>query len=565
MYSALGDALGTLGTVHLEGADLPHAYSTVTASSNNFPGRDSGDASPSSGAVEEEVLTLHDVLASHHEGGEEERKKLSDPEKQDDSLDDGNGAPIDPSPSLFSSASPRTQESPESSKFRPSPSLDPESNSPHKFNSIPPTPKSDGLGPEETVQPRTISSADTPTEGAWPNQGDKDFDMISLGSKPTPTIASPTATNSDLGSTDQAQGGGDADLGKPSPHHEENGGKVEESGQTGPPSSFDESENDDQITPRGEVSSAGGLNDVQAASPGGGGGGGGGRGEGDGTLHATNGPSNPADSSGMAPPPESPPPPPPGSNDVNAATSSPGTAQPDSADANQPTDGWPAGDVERVGAKVGKLENVSSSTEQNHGNISANNSAVGASANSEHESLSRVQGSSTQSQLPRNASVESENASAANTVAGNASNSTAPAVNGNGDSSNVVETNLDGPGGDGNQTASTGLECEAKNGTGNAPAAAATVGQNGTRTNGSSQNGNQTGETAPPGGRNGNQAASGGSYSGPGLMGSGIPLPAHQREKSVFLRLSKHIDDLETNMTLFSIFLDQISSKYVRT
>lgn len=46
-----------------------------------------------------------------------------------------------------------------------------------------------------------------------------------------------------------------------------------------------------------------------------------------------------------------------------------------------------------------------------------------------------------------------------------------------------------------------------------------------------------------------------------GSGGTGSPLPSQQKEKSVFLRLSNHIADLQTNMTLFSIFLDQISSR----
>ncbi len=40
-----------------------------------------------------------------------------------------------------------------------------------------------------------------------------------------------------------------------------------------------------------------------------------------------------------------------------------------------------------------------------------------------------------------------------------------------------------------------------------------------------------------------------------------LPLSSQQKEWSVFLRLSNHIEELETNMTLFSIFLDQISSR----
>lgn len=55
---------------------------------------------------------------------------------------------------------------------------------------------------------------------------------------------------------------------------------------------------------------------------------------------------------------------------------------------------------------------------------------------------------------------------------------------------------------------------------------------------------------------------SNGLHSGSRLKGLS-PLPSQQKERSVFLRLSNHIEDLETNMTLFSIFLDQISSRYV--
>ena len=55
--------------------------------------------------------------------------------------------------------------------------------------------------------------------------------------------------------------------------------------------------------------------------------------------------------------------------------------------------------------------------------------------------------------------------------------------------------------------------------------------------------------------RTGNQ--NGHSGNGMGMAG----LPAQQREKSVFLRLSNQISELQENMTLFSIFLDQISTR----
>ena len=69
-------------------------------------------------------------------------------------------------------------------------------------------------------------------------------------------------------------------------------------------------------------------------------------------------------------------------------------------------------------------------------------------------------------------------------------------------------------------------------------------------------NGNHTSlvrnQTEMDSNRNGNQTGNG-FHSG---------MPSQQREKSVFLRLSNHIEDLQTNMTLFTIFLDQISSRY---
>lgn len=67
---------------------------------------------------------------------------------------------------------------------------------------------------------------------------------------------------------------------------------------------------------------------------------------------------------------------------------------------------------------------------------------------------------------------------------------------------------------------------------------------------GSAQNGT---DTAPS--RNGNHTGNGGS-------GLGNGLPGQQKEKSVFLRLSNHIDEMDKNMTLFGIFLDQISARY---
>ena len=82
-------------------------------------------------------------------------------------------------------------------------------------------------------------------------------------------------------------------------------------------------------------------------------------------------------------------------------------------------------------------------------------------------------------------------------------------------------------------------------------------------------NGNQTeGVTGSGGvgfGGNGsvvqNQTEHGRNGNGTGLSNYG--LPAQQREKSVFLRLSNNIEDLQANMTLFSDFLDQISSRSV--
>lgn len=72
-----------------------------------------------------------------------------------------------------------------------------------------------------------------------------------------------------------------------------------------------------------------------------------------------------------------------------------------------------------------------------------------------------------------------------------------------------------------------------------------------------SQGGSVQNQTEAALNRNGNQT--GGNGTPPGSGGNGVP--AQQKEKSVFLRLSKQIDNLEANMTLFSIFLDQISAR----
>lgn len=71
---------------------------------------------------------------------------------------------------------------------------------------------------------------------------------------------------------------------------------------------------------------------------------------------------------------------------------------------------------------------------------------------------------------------------------------------------------------------------------------------------GASHGGSVQNQTEAASSKNRNQTGNG----GPGL---GNGLPAQQKEKSVFLRLSNHIDALEANMTLFSIFLDQISTR----
>ena len=51
-----------------------------------------------------------------------------------------------------------------------------------------------------------------------------------------------------------------------------------------------------------------------------------------------------------------------------------------------------------------------------------------------------------------------------------------------------------------------------------------------------------------------------------GVNGNGAPylgnLPPREKEKSVFLRLSNHIKELEVNMSIFSSYLDQISTRY---
>ena len=80
------------------------------------------------------------------------------------------------------------------------------------------------------------------------------------------------------------------------------------------------------------------------------------------------------------------------------------------------------------------------------------------------------------------------------------------------------------------------------------------VGQNGTShiNNGAQVESNNTIT------RNGNQTAATGTHSGSDYKGISLP-----KERSVFLLLSNHIEELDSNMTLFSIFLDNISSRYV--
>ena len=64
--------------------------------------------------------------------------------------------------------------------------------------------------------------------------------------------------------------------------------------------------------------------------------------------------------------------------------------------------------------------------------------------------------------------------------------------------------------------------------------------------------------TAVVGGGNGNGGGGGGGHGGLG----GQVSAGRDREKSVFLRLSNQIQELETNMSLFSSYLDQISTRF---
>ena len=150
---------------------------------------------------------------------------------------------------------------------------------------------------------------------------------------------------------------------------------------------------------------------------------------------------------------------------------------------------------------------------------------------------------------PTNASLSPENARSESGSQGLPPNTTGAAVR---DASveGAVPSNsrtVGGAGGSGNTVADLG----SKNGN---QTGEVRGGPNGTNT---SQGGSVQNQTEATPSRNGNQTGNGG-LPGPGL---GNGMPAQPKEKSVFLRLSKQIDNLEANMTLFSIFLDQISAR----
>lgn len=139
-----------------------------------------------------------------------------------------------------------------------------------------------------------------------------------------------------------------------------------------------------------------------------------------------------------------------------------------------------------------------------------------------------------QTQLPRNGSLPAKNAD----QVGNGGGGGATPSEGSGATDVDRSDAGSGVSGGGNKTA--GLENMNGNRTEGIVGGGAGFGVNGGQVQ------NQTEH------RNGNG-------NGTGLGNYG--LPAQQREKSVFLRLSNNIEDLQTNMTLFSDFLDQISSR----
>lgn len=157
------------------------------------------------------------------------------------------------------------------------------------------------------------------------------------------------------------------------------------------------------------------------------------------------------------------------------------------------------------------------------------------------------------SNLPNDASLSSENADSVTGGSSGPSGQTGADL-GNGSSVSCLESSSKhtadvGAPSNGNETADLG----SRNGN---QTAANLGGPNGTGMGVSaSQGGSVQNQTEGASSRNGNQTGNGGS-------GLGNGLPAQQKEKSVFLRLSNHINDLEANMTLFSIFLDQISTRF---
>ena len=535
----VGDALGDLGHVHLDGSDLPHHYSTITTPTTH--------EAPDTKAVPEEVLALHSITASHHD--DTGNKKLLDSDKPQAGI-----VEVDSSspPSALPSS---TEDSPVGSKSNiegtlttavdqlgpsPTPDLEPNVQHSHEFSSTPQTPNSIGLGPEETNLPvNDLQSHDKENSDANYHGGklkdsdpgnaevalDFDADMVMVGK-----LESAINNSNVKGQSNNPEP-------PPSPGVLVDGDQVPPQGDTG--------------TTGGDTGGAGVNSDLRDANSDGGR-----EGEGNGTLPLPNNAAHGAASPGIPPRTDHP---------IHSGPVTPGS---DSTNAGQPANGTPAvgsetvdsdGDADRAGVSGGG--DASSATGHDQRNISANNSSIGANGNTEHDSLAAVPGSP-QSLLPTNASLNSGNVSAASLVVNTTGSDSTdkPISNGSVNSSHVGTNNESRT--DKNQTvAISDLEFDSKNLTGNITNAVSGS-QNG---NGSNQNGtgvNQTGnQTEPlsPGGRNGN---GGGVHPSPNLIG--LPaLPTQQREKSVFLRLSNHIDDLQTNMTLFSIFLDQISSKYV--
>jgi len=123
---------------------------------------------------------------------------------------------------------------------------------------------------------------------------------------------------------------------------------------------------------------------------------------------------------------------------------------------------------------------------------------------------------------------------------------------GNVSSSDNITSNSEKSCGSGNQTLSPTNSQSNDNSNVDDSKTLTSVSRNGTsHSNGSQMEANDTAKT-------GNQTGTG-THSGSEYKG--ISLPSQQKERSVFLRLSNHMEELDSNMTLFSIFLNNISSR----